>query len=78
MPDIIRTTKYDLPLLFICVKLTVTSYMVMEEFIIGSESVEAMHIYMVDRPWPIMLKFWPIMLLSNAHKSHPLCSILCP
>ena len=78
MPDIIRTTKYDLPLLFICVKLTVTSYMVVAEFIIGSESVEAMHIYIVDRPWPIMLKFLLIMLLGSAQKTHPLCSILCP
>jgi len=31
-----------------------------------------------SRPWPIMLKFLPIMLLSSAQKSHPLCSILCP
>ena len=35
-----RTTKYDLPLFFICVK-TNCNYMVVAEFIIGSESVEA-------------------------------------
>jgi len=29
-------------------------------------------------PRPIMLKFLPIMLLSSAQKTHPLCSILCP
>ena len=29
------------------------------------------------RPWPIMLKILPIMLLSSAQKSSPLCSILC-
>ena len=34
-----RTTKYDLPLFFICVK-TNCNYMVVVEFIIGSESVE--------------------------------------
>ena len=34
--------------------------------------------WLADRPWPIMLKFLPIMLLSSAQKSHPLCSILCP
>ena len=30
------------------------------------------------KPQPIMLKILPIMLLSNAQKSNPLCSILCP
>lgn len=35
-----RTTKYDLPLFFICVK-TNYGYMVVAEFIVGSESVEA-------------------------------------
>jgi len=32
----------------------------------------------IIRPRPIMLEFLPIMLLSSAQKSHPLCSILCP
>ena len=35
-----RTMKYDLPLFFICVK-TNCNYMVVAEFIVGSESVEA-------------------------------------
>ena len=29
-------------------------------------------------PWPIMLNFLLIMLLSSAQKSCLLCSILCP
>ena len=35
-----RTTKYDLPLFFVCIK-TNCNYMVVAEFIIGSESMEA-------------------------------------
>ena len=31
----------------------------------------------ITRLWPIMLKFLPIMFLSNAQKSSLLCSILC-
>ena len=31
-----------------------------------------------DMPWPIMLKFLPILLLSSAQNSYLLCSILCP
>ena len=36
------------------------------------------HICNNYRPQPIMLKFLPIMLLSNAQKIYPLCSILFP
>lgn len=35
-----RTTKYDLPFFFICVK-TNCNHMVVAEFIVGSESVDA-------------------------------------
>lgn len=40
MDSTYRTMKYDLPLFFICVK-TNCNYMVVAEFIVGSENVEA-------------------------------------
>lgn len=40
--------------------------------------VAAMLQMTVTKPRPTMLIFLPIILLSSAQKSNPLCSMLCP
>ena len=45
---------------------------------VESSDYICINIVHVVKPRPIMLKILPIMLLSSAQETNPLCSILCP